>query len=697
MSTVGTRVELSRIVQARRALTLTATGRALLIAFAVAIGSLLLGATLDAGLGLPLAMRRLLVPLAVGAGATTFAWRLFGRALAALRASDETVALWFETRLPSLQYALVTSVDPHFSGQVPELERVVQQAPLEREVARAARGALWRPAATVLLAAMALMLVPEGTVARVLSPTDGDALARAGAASRATIDPLASIVVRVTPPAYAGLASRTYDDPTTVAALAGSRVSIEGLGGSVRGVLGVDTLAVRMAGNGWSIALPLPPRAAAVRLLGPVRERVLVFDPIADSIPAARLDEPSRDSVLRVAKGRIVLRAEVRDDHGLADVAFEYIVSSGAGESFTFRSGRVAARRFGTGERVANVEGSLSLDTLRLGPGDLIHLRAVASDRNDVTGPGVGASESRTLRIARADEYDSVSVDPMPPGEPEKNALSQRMILQMTQELRARERRMARGDVARDSRRVGVEQTRLRRRVGEIVFLRLGEDTGGEHSHFAGDGHDHGAEKPLDPDSILAAAERASNVDATRQLEGDGDETPVVAINRPLLEAYNHMWRASTELETANPGGAIPWMERAIEALERARAAERIYLRGRPPRVVVDLAKVRGTGKEQGTPAARSARVALDADRLARLARFDAALALIVRDPLAAADALLLLRFTLPADEPASAAAVDAAADAVRRGGDVTAALQRARRALAGAPLRRGGLSAWGQ
>ena len=256
---------------------------------------------------------------------------------------------------------------------------------------------------------------------------------------------------------------------------------------------------------------------------------------------------------------------------------------------------------------------------------------------------------------------------------------------------------MARGDVARDSRRIGVEQTRLRRRVGEIVFLRLGEDTGGEHSHFAGDGHDHGAEKPLDPDSILAAAERASNVDATRQLEGNGDETPVVAINRPLLEAYNHMWRASTELETANPGGAIPWMERAIEALERARAAERIYLRGRPPRVVVDLARVRGTGKEQGTPAARSARVALDADRLARLARFDAALALVVRDPLAAADALLLLRLTLPADEPASAAAVNAAADAVRRGGDVTAALQRARRALAGAPLRRGGLSAWGQ
>src|SRR5690606_4310815 len=112
--------------------------------------------------------------------------------------------------------------------------------------------------------------------------------------------------------------------------------------------------------------------------------------------------------------------------------------------------------------------------------------------------------------------------------------------------------------------------------------LRLGGDEdGGEHSHFAGDGHEHGTEGALDPDAILRAAEAAANVDPTRNLDNHGDETPIVAINRPLLEAYNHMWRASGELETANPEAAIPWMERAIAALQAARAAERIYLRGR--------------------------------------------------------------------------------------------------------------------
>ena len=130
--------------------------------------------------------------------------------------------------------------------------------------------------------------------------------------------------------------------------------------------------------------------------------------------------------------------------------------------------------------------------------------------------------------------------------------------------------------------------------------------------------------------------------------------------------------------------------------MQRARAAERIYLRGRPPRVVVDIERVRGSGKEKGAPSAREARAALDPDREARLLRFDGTLGVVAADPLAAADSLLLLRLSLPSDERVAAAALTAAAEAVRRGGDVTAALQRARRALAGAPARADALGPWG-
>lgn len=681
-----------RLARARRALVLTAVTRALLQAALAALVVLGAGLAFDALTGLPVDARRALVPMAALAAAGFLARGLLGPVREAATASDEAVALWFERRLPALRYALVTSVDPRHA----ELARFAEEAPLEREVSRAARSALGRPALVVAGLVALMLALPGGAVARVTAPAAGDALGRPGAGARAADDPLATIVVRVTAPAYAGLPARSYDDPSAVAALAGSRVRIEGRGATVRATVGADTLTARAEGDRWAITLALPASPAAVRLLGPARARVLVLDPITDSIPAARLDQPSRDSVLRVPRGTVALRAEVRDDHGLEEAAFEYIVSSGAGETFTFRSGRVGARRFAAGVRTAALEGQLALDTLRMGPGDLIHLRAVARDRNDVTGPGIGASETRTIRIARADEYDSVAVDPMPPTEPEKNALSQRMILIMTEELRARQPRISSAELTRESRRLAQEQSKLRKRVGEVVFIRLGESEG-EHAHFAGDGHEHGQEGLLDPEAILAAAERAANRDASVMLDNEGDETPVVAINRPLLEAYNHMWRATTELEVANPGGAIPWMRRAIEALQRARAAERIYLRGRPPRVVVDLAKVRGTGKEKGATNERSAREPADAERAARLERFDVALGIVVADPAAAADSLLLLRLSVPADDPAAARALDAAADQVRRGGDVTEVLARARRALAGAPVRSSGLTAWGR
>ena len=684
-----------RIARARRVLGLAAAVRGATLGVAVMIVVLIVGSALDALVALPLPLRSAMLPLALVMGATMSLSELVRRIAPAWTASDEAIALWFERRLPSLRYALVSSIDASVVTVPPSIAHEVATAALESEVSLAARALLVRPFAALSVAALAMLLLPSGAVARLTAPQPGDALARRGAGARAVTDPLATIVVRVVPPAYTGMGMSAIDDPSAVAALAGSRIVVEGRGAGVTADLESRGLTPTESDGTWRVAFVVPQRTAGLRLRGPTRDRLLVVDPFADSVPVVRLDEPVRDSVLRTAHGTLVLSAVLRDDHGLADAGFEYIVSAGSGEAFTFSGGRVSAHAFSPGVLAGRIEGTLLLDTLKLGPGDLIHLRAVARDRNDVTGPGQGTSETRTIRIARADEYDSVSVDPMPPTEPEKGALSQRMLLLLTAELRDRSRRIGEPAVARESRRLAVEQTKLRRNVGAVIFIRLSEDPG-EHAHFAGDGHDHGAEKALDPDQVLAAAERAANADAVRTLESEGDESPVVAINRPLLEAYNHMWRASTELETANPTGAIPWMERALEALQRARAAERIYLRGRPPRVVVDIAKVRGTGRDKGTPSARESRPPLDADRAARLARFDAALGLVTTDPVAATDALLLLRLSLRTNDHAAAQALDAAADAVRRGGDVTVALQRARRALVGVPFTQNALLPWG-
>jgi hypothetical protein len=284
-----------------------------------------------------------------------------------------------------------------------------------------------------------------------------------------------------------------------------------------------------------------------------------------------------------------------------------------------------------------------------------------------------------------------VDVDPAPPPEAEKNALSQRMLLMMAQALEQKRSKISHSTLVNESRGIAVDQTRLRKRVGEIVFTRLGEDTGEE-----GNALEKRLDQPVNPDSVLAAADRAASAAAGTALEGNQDETPLVATNRPLLDAYNAMWSASGELEIGEPGKAIPFMKKALDALQAARSAERIYLRGKTRAVIVDIDRVRLQGKDKGTPAARAPRPAADPARDRRIARFDVALGLVRSAPSAAVDSLLLLRLDLLDRDLAAANAIEAAANLLRGGRDATSALIRARRVLGSVSAAPAALSAWG-
>ncbi|HEX5634912.1 MAG TPA: hypothetical protein VFX50_16830, partial [Gemmatimonadales bacterium] len=166
--------------------------------------------------------------------------------------------------------------------------------------------------------------------------------------------------------------------------------------------------------------------------------------------------------------------------------------------------------------------------------------------------------------------------------------------------------------------------------------------------------------------------------------------------NRPLLEAYNAMWEAGRELGAGEPARALPPMYVALAAIQRARAAERIYLRGAPPPVVIDIAKVRLQGKDRGDPVRRSPRPPLDDGRRAALTRFARALALLASGETSGADSLLVLRADVADAQPVAAAALEDAIAALRLGRDATSPLVRARRALEGEVTVRDSLAPWG-
>jgi hypothetical protein len=589
------------------------------------------------------------------------------------------VSLWIEERVPSLRYALVTAIEP---GAPPLIEQSVAGVDWSAATREAARKSLRWPlglsvAAAVLLTG-AITLAPA--VTRLAGRTSGSTPGAPG---------ILDVTVHVQPPAYSRLGSESLENPPVVRALVGSQLRVTAAGGtSISLSVGDQPL----ASDTWRVGV----EPIALRVRSGDDSRLIAVDPVPDSTPVISLRTPARDTVLVTLEGSFTLGADARDDLGLRRAAFEYIVSSGSGETFTFISGTIGARDM-SGARTATIAGQLSVTGLKLKPGDFVHLRAVASDLRVDTAAARGVSETRTIRIARAGEFDSVSVEAAAPPEEDKAVLSQRMLINLAEALVRRKTRLSRATFVDEANTIGRDQSRLRKQVGDLVFSRLGDDPSGEHFH--GDGHQHEGQElrpAMTPEEVLKAAENATGAAAGKMLDFEGDETPVVAVNRPLLEAYNFMWDASRELGQGSPERALPPMYRALAAIQRARAAERLYLRSRPPRAVVDVDRARLQGKEKGTPAARESRALATGVARVALARFARLVTMARTDPAAAADSLLMLRIDLlNALSAEGAAAAAEGATALRNGRDASAALASFRAALGGGAVASDSLSRW--
>jgi hypothetical protein len=295
-------------------------------------------------------------------------------------------------------------------------------------------------------------------------------------------------------------------------------------------------------------------------------------------------------------------------------------------------------------------------------------MRAIAQDGNTLSGPGVGTSDTRTIRIARAGEYDSLSVEAAAPPPLDSSAVSQRMLIAMTEQLVRDQPKLTREELVKRSTEIGDLEDRIRKKVEEILA--------------AGQDHPHAEEEQAgEPPPTLEEME-----------PDDGDAGPK---SPDLVIAHNALWEAVRSLLIAEPAPALPPMRVALAALDRARLANRLYLRGSPPRIIVNLERVRLTGKEKGSSSTRTPRSFADSARVRLSARFSAALELIEKQPARAMSELALMRVEALSSVPAFAAALGQATDAIRAGRDATLPLLRARRALDGSPQATPGLPLW--
>jgi hypothetical protein len=393
----------------------------------------------------------------------------------------------------------------------------------------------------------------------------------------------------------------------------------------------------------WTLAFTLPDSATMLQLTDRAHRRLIVLDPRRDEAPTVRLRRPERDTTVRAAPANLGLDAEVADDIRHAAAWFEYVVTTGESEGqFDFTQGRLGARRF------ADASGRLSivvpLAGLRLKEGDQLQVRAVAVDGNTVSGPDTGYSETRTLRVARRGEYDSLAIEGAPP--PSDTAvMTLRYVIQLTEELIAKRQRIPRDTFVEQSAKLGDHVRRLIAKVDEM----------NEEFTFGG----------------------------------------LFPPNAYLLTAREALYDGMRLLNIAEPAQALPPLWTALRALQKFGTAKRYYVRGRLNPALVNIERVRLTGTDSGRASPRGARESAEAERERLRRTFVEALTLLRTAPDRAADLLTEMQVTALRRWPPLAAALGEAAAAVRAGRQPALPLGRARRMLEGPVLVRDTLRAW--
>jgi hypothetical protein len=576
--------------------------------------------------------------------------------------STSRVALWIEERIPDLQYTLVTAMEQSGSPFADDMERAAARQDINSATGAALRKAMLALAA--LAAAALLLYVSESDVLRP------GGLSRLGHLGTSPSVPAGSrlegIRVVVTPPAYTGGRRITLDDPSSIAALTGSSIAVRG-NGSAAGLTASVSAPMRISGtNGsWTVSVQMPAKPAALTLKDRNYERIIVLDPRADDPPKIALTSPIRDTTLRKAQLVVHLTATATDDIGLSAGHFEYLVTTGSGEVFTARTINTTVVNLG-GSRSSSISATLDLASLKLGEGDIVSMRAIAQDGNTLSGPGVATSDTRTIRIARAGEYDSLAVDAAAPPPLDTSIVSQRMLIIMAEKLVREQPKLAHPELVKRSTDIGDLEDGIRRRIRDILS--------------------DGEESPVQQQAGDQAA-TVEEMESPDQINGTKDPD--------LAEAYKTLWEAVRSLKIAEPALALPPMRAALKALDRARLANRLYLRGAPPKIVVDIQRVRLAGKEKGSPSTRTPRSFADSTRIRLSARFSALLNLMEKQPARATTELSLMRVDALPSLPDFAAALGEATDAIRAGRDATLPLLRARRALDGPAEATPGLPAW--
>lgn len=538
-------------------------GRALELLIVVAAWSVavsLVAAFAPAGLAND-TVRTVTVVAVVAAAALVVASVFVFRRWTALRA-----ARVLESENPSLEQSLLAYVSTRPTELRPQLARWIAARPLRMRQARLGWMAAIASAISVALG-LAVLKMP-------LARPDGVRSSREK--PLALVSPSQpgfpfTVGIRIEPPAYTGLAAHEVPIPdgAPIRVPSGSRVALlfTASGSEARELVlnspGRPSERLRL-GNGAGVTRTFevrgdlalrfengaPKDVTAGTLLAPVR--LLLFHAVPDHAPDLELLSPAADASLNASPAPMRVQAIATDDFGIAAASLNYTLAHGRGEGMTFKNGRLPAKPNGEGRSV-RLEAPLDPKALGFGIGDTLVLWAEASDRNDMTGPGLGRSAPRVIRWE--DAASTLDLSSSAPALLPKDApLSERELMKRTQ---------------------SVVDSKLSPAVRRDKAIDLASDQRSIRERFA----------------VFTRAESAGSA----MLDVETEETNPLGPpkeERLLAKAVDAMWRAERALSSGDARAALPAEKEAAGLLDDAFGRERARLSAlAAPKAPVDLRK----------------------------------------------------------------------------------------------------------
>jgi hypothetical protein len=321
----------------------------------------------------------------------------------------------------------------------------------------------------------------------------------------------------------------------------------------------------------------------------------------ADIRPTIRFIAPT-ETITKLAKNAIPnvhATVSIEDDFGIGRVEILASIASGSGEAVKFRDQTFLFDSESMIEGKAHFFKSWDLDELGMQPGDELYFSIKAWDNRQPTAQQ-SRSASKIIRWLDDEQQgvlsDGVLMDFMP-----EYFKSQRQIIIETKELIADKNTLSVAQFDRTSRDLGVAQSFLKQKYGQ--FLGDEFDSGTLHSMEAGpeiehDDHDEHANESSqtqqtsahEHDNAEQASEGADKSGYSQIIEkfghahGEADDGNFIKKGIPspkllMKRAIANMWQAELHLQLSEPELALPFETQALAFLNRAKKADRIYVK----------------------------------------------------------------------------------------------------------------------